>query len=92
MITPEGNKRIVYILDDTVDVNIISEAFIRKVGLKKLDITLPDIEGFRRDKGNVYGPYRVRMRLVDSIGEDKLTKETFFRVDLKGPKVLLGRP
>ena len=60
--------------------------------MKKLNITLPDIEGFRGDKGNVYGAYCVRMRLADSTGEDKLTKETFFGVDLKGPKVLLGRP
>ena len=72
--------------------NVISEAFTRRVGLKKLDTTLPNIEGFRRDKGNVYGAYRIRIRLADSIGEDNLTKETFFRVDLKGPKVLLGRP
>jgi hypothetical protein len=92
VITPEGDKRVVCVLDDAADVNVISEAFARKVGLKKLDIALPDIEGFRRDKGNVYGAYRVRMRLADSIGEDKLTKETFFRVDLKGPEVLLGRP
>jgi hypothetical protein len=90
--TPKGNKRVACVLDDAADVNVISEAFARKVGLKKLDIALPDMEGFRRDKGNVYGAYYVCMRLADSIGEDKLTKETFFRVDLKGPEVLLGRP
>ena len=92
MITPEGNKRVVCVLDNTADVNVISEAFTRKVGLKKLDITLPSIEGFRRDKGYIYRAYYIRIRLVDSIGEDKLTEETFFRADLKGPKVLLGRP
>jgi hypothetical protein len=91
VITPEGNKRVAYVLDDTADVNVISEAFARKVGLKKLDLTLPDMEGFRGDKGGVYGAYRVRMRLADSTGKEKLTEETF-RVDLKGPEILLSRP
>jgi hypothetical protein len=50
------------------------------------------LEGFRGDKGGVYGAYRVRMRLADSTGEEKLTEETFFGVDLKGLKILLGRP
>jgi hypothetical protein len=90
--TPKGNKRVVCVVDDAADMNVILEAFAQKVSLKKLDIILPDIEGFRRDKGNVYRAYCVRMQLADSIGEDKLTKETFFRVDLKGPEVLLGRP
>jgi hypothetical protein len=89
---PEGDMRIACVLDDAADVNVISEAFTQKVGLKKLAIALPDIEGFRRDKGSVYGAYRVRVRLADSTGEDKLTKETFFGVDLKGPEILLGRP
>jgi hypothetical protein len=92
VMTPEGDKRVACVLDDAADVNVISEAFARKVGLKKLDIALPDMEGFRRDKGNVYRAYYVYMQLADSTGEDKLTEETFFRVDLKGPEVLLGRP
>jgi hypothetical protein len=92
VITPEGDMRIACVLDDAVDVNVILEAFIRKAGLKKLAIALPEIEGFRRDKGSVYGAYYVRVRLADLTGEDKLTKETFFGVNLKGPKILLGRP
>lgn len=92
VMTPEGDKRVACVLDDAADVNVISEAFARKAGLKKLDIALPDMEGFRGDKGSVYGAYRVRMRLADSTGEDKLTEETFFGVDLKGPEILLGRP
>ena len=61
VMTPKGDKRVACVLDDAADVNVISEAFTRKVGLKKLDIALPDMEGFRRDKGNVYRAYRVRM-------------------------------
>lgn len=53
---------------------------------------LPKIEGFNGDKGHCYGAYKLRMRVADSSGEERMTDDVFFGCDLIGPEALLGRP
>jgi hypothetical protein len=78
-------------LDDTAKVNIISHLIVLKCGLQKVDILLPTIEGFRGEKGHYYGAYKLRIRIADSTGQERLTEGIFFSIDLSGSNVLLGR-
>jgi hypothetical protein len=80
------------LLDDVAEVNVISHLTVLKCGLQKVDVPLPNIEGFRGEKGHCYSAYKLRMRIADSIGKERLTDHVFFNVDLSGSDVLLGRP
>jgi hypothetical protein len=80
------------LLDDAAEVNVISHLTVLKCGLQKVDVPLPNMEGFRGEKGHCYGAYKLRMRIADSTGEERLTDHVFFSVDLSGSDVLLGRP
>jgi hypothetical protein len=82
---------VAYLLDDVAEVNIISQAIALRYNLHKIDILLPNIEGFRGEKGYYYGAYRLRMRIADSIGAKRITDDVFFGVDLSGSDVLLER-
>lgn len=79
-------------LDDAAEVNVISQAFALKCNAKKVEVPIPRIEGFRGEKGSCYGAYEVRMRIADSSGTERLTKDVFFGCDLNGVEILLGRP
>jgi hypothetical protein len=72
-------------------VNIISHLIVLKCRLQKVDIPLLTIEGFRGEKGYYYSAYKLRMRIVDSTGQERSTEGIFFSVDLSGSDVLLGR-
>ena len=63
-----------------------------RYNLRKLDVPLPSIEGFRGEKGYYYSAYRLRMRIADSIGTKRIIDDMFFGVDLSSSNVLLGRP
>jgi hypothetical protein len=79
------------LLDDAAEVNVISHLTVLKYGLQKVDIPLPNMEGFRGEKGYCYSAYKLRMRIADSIGEERLTDHVFFSVNLSGSDVLLRR-
>jgi hypothetical protein len=78
-------------LNDAAEVNIISHLTVLKCGLQKVDVLLPTIEGFRGEKGHCYSAYKLRMRIADSTGQERLTDGIFFSIDLCGSDVLLGR-
>lgn len=81
------------ILDDGADVNVISQQVALECGLRRLEeAPLPAMESFRGEKGHCYGAYRVRMRLTDSSGTERMTISTFYGADLPGREILLGRP
>ena len=79
-------------LDDAAEVNVISQVMALRCNLHKLDVPLPSMEGFRGEKGHCYGAYRLRMRIADSTGAERMTDDVFFGVDFSGSNVLLGRP
>ena len=81
-----------FLLDDAADVNVVSQSLAVGCQLQKVDIPLPSMEAFRGERGYCYGAYRIRMRLADSTGQEKVTTGTFYGADLEGPSVLLGRP
>ncbi|KAM0708837.1 hypothetical protein Q7P35_005490 [Cladosporium inversicolor] len=80
------------LLDDAAEVNVISQSTALRCNLVKVDVPLPDMEGFRGEKGACYGAYKLRMRIADSTGAERVTDDVFFAVDLSGAEVLLGRP
>ena len=59
--------------------------------LHKIDVPLPNIEGFRSEKGYCYSAYRLCMHIADSIDTKRITDDIFFGVDLSGSDVLLGQ-
>jgi transposase InsO family protein len=79
-------------LDDAAEVNVISQSMVLQCDLRKVDVPLPNMEGFRGEKGHCYGAYKLRMRIADSTGQERMTDDVFFSVDLSGSDVLLGRP
>jgi hypothetical protein len=79
-------------LDDAAEVNVISQSMVLQCDLRKVDVPLPNMEGFRGEKGHCYGAYKLRMRIADSTGQERMTDDVFFGVDLSGSDVLLGRP
>lgn len=79
-------------LDDAAEVNVISQNLVLRCNLRKVDVPLPQMEGFRGEKGHCYGAYKLRMRIADSTGAERITDDVFFSVDLSGSDVLLGRP
>jgi transposase InsO family protein len=79
-------------LDDAAEVNVISQSIVLQCNLRKVDVPLPNMEGFRGEKGHCYGAYKLRMRIADSTGAERMTDDVFFSVDLSGSDVLLGRP
>ncbi|GAB7332949.1 hypothetical protein MBLNU13_g04654t1 [Cladosporium sp. NU13] len=50
------------------------------------------MEGFRGEQGYCYGAYKLRLRIADSTGAERVTDDVFFATDLSGSDVLLGRP
>jgi len=80
------------LLDDAADVNVISQSFAVKCRMRKADISLPRMEGFRGEQGYCYGAYKVTLRLADSSGAERITSHIFYGVDLQGAELLLGRP
>jgi hypothetical protein len=56
-----------------------------------IDIPIPTIEGFRGEKGHCYGAYKLRLRIADATGAERITEDVFFAVDLSSSDVLLGR-
>ena len=56
-----------------------------------IDIPIPIIEGFRGEKGYYYSTYKLRLRIVDSIGTERIIEDIFFTVDLSSLDILLGR-
>jgi len=79
-------------LDNAADVNVLLQSFALKSRLRKVDMLLPSIEGFRREKGYCYSVYKVTLRLTDSIGTERRTEHIFFRVNLNETDLLLSRP
>ena len=79
-------------LDNVVEVNIISQVIALRYNLYKIDVPLPNMEGFRGEKGYCYSAYRLYIRIADSIGTKRIIDDMFFSVDLSSSDVLLGRP
>jgi hypothetical protein len=56
-----------------------------------IDIPIPIIEGFRSEKGYYYSTYKLRLRIVDTIGIERIIEDMFFAIDLSSSDVLLGQ-
>jgi hypothetical protein len=80
------------LLDDAADVNVISQITALQCNLVRIDVPIPTMEGFRGEKGHCYGAYKLRLRIADATGAERITEDVFFAVDLSGSDVLLGRP
>ena len=91
--TYASSVRVECILDDGADVNLVSRKLMLQTNLRKVNVAIPEIEGFQGTKSVCYGAYSVRLRLADSTGEARLTERTFYCVDMPGnPDLILGRP
>jgi hypothetical protein len=83
--------KVACMLDDAAEVNVISHYMALQCNLRKVDMPLPNMEGFRGENSYCYGAYKLRMRIADSTGQERMTDDVLFSVDLSGSDVLLGR-
>ena len=79
------------LLDNVANVNVVSQAFAVRCGLRKVEVPLLSMEGFRGEKSYYYGAYKISMRLTDSTSVERAMEHLFYSVDLSGTDLLLGR-
>lgn len=79
-------------LDNAADVNVISQTTALQCNLGKIEVPIPTMEGFRGEQGHCYSAYKLRLRIADSTGTERVTEDVFFAVDLPSSNILLGRP
>ena len=78
-------------LDNAADVNVISQITALQCNLVRIDVPIPTMEGFRGEKGHCYGAYKLRLRIIDTTGAERIIEDVFFAIDLSSLDVLLGR-
>ena len=80
-------------LDSGAEVNVISQHFIVKEGIKPIkDAKLPCLTQMDRNSVYCYGAYYMKINLRDSWGYSKEFETIFYAINKEGPPLLLGMP
>jgi len=81
------------LLDGCADVNLVSQAFVQQHELRPLEkAELPTTKSFSGQAAYCYGAHELRVRITDSAGVQRETRDVFYAMDTVGPPILLGRP
>ena len=80
------------LLDCGAEINIVSQRYVVKHSLGRIDGDLPAPQWMNGDQVYCYGAHRIKFKSKDSWGKSREIEHTFYALDKDGPPIVLGLP